>query len=404
MAIESPTTATRTPLSSRQDDETTRVSKGIRAASSRDVADDAGADETANMEQKHDKKRKEIGTAKKNTVRRKKSRQSVFRQAVGIYTLRSSRLSCTKTKMKERVKQQRQPASGFFDQTTVTRMCTTATATGTTTATTIPLLSRHGGVSTQIGVVMGADSSKDVTGVADVDDDILLRRHFPRYHFDKEETVFPRDINKYMVDKSSSPGCNGTVVRKEDGTVHLIYLNFYLADGGLQICGFDCTCCTVGGHPYDLEVVIVELDQTGTLSGLLFAPHGSEEHFWVRDPEDLEAALGGEGGDGARPKVFVSRGTHASYPVSGTVYRIFGFANDVCNDPVESEIPFVPLEQAAIDLELIDDVFSGPKSKITRDWSVAPVSRVSSVKYQRLLPAWSQITGAAGENLSVSVS
>lgn len=196
MAIESTTTATRTPLSSRQDDETTPVGKGIRAASSRDVADDAGADETANMEQKHDKKRKEIGTAKKNTVHRKKSRQSVFRQAVGIYTLRSSRLSCTKAKMKERVKQQRQPASGFFEQTTVTRMSTTATATGTTTATTIPLLSRHGGVSTQIGVVMGADSSRDVTGVADVDDDILLRRHFPRYHFDKEETVFPRDINK----------------------------------------------------------------------------------------------------------------------------------------------------------------------------------------------------------------
>lgn len=59
-----------------------------------------------------------------------------------------------------------------------------------------------------------------------------------------------------------------------------------------------------------------------TLSGLLFAPHGSEEHFWVRDPEDLEAALGGEGGDGARPRVFVSRGTHASYPVSGTGERL----------------------------------------------------------------------------------
>ena len=59
--------------------------------------------------------------------------------------------------------------------------------------------------------------------------------------------------------------------------------------------------------------------------------------------------------------------------------------------------------QAAIDLELIDGVFSGPKSKITRDWSVAPVSRVSSVKYQRLLPAWSQVKDAAGENLSVYV-
>lgn len=56
---------------------------------------------------------------------------------------------------------------------------------------------------------------------------------------------------------------NYCTAHREDGTVHLIYLNFYFAPGGLQVCGFDCTCCAVGDHPYDLEAVIVELGQTG---------------------------------------------------------------------------------------------------------------------------------------------
>lgn len=51
---------------------------------------------------------------------------------------------------------------------------------------------------------------------------------------------------------------------------------------------------------------------------MCYAPHGSSEHFWIGDQDDLDEILGGEGGDGLRPKVYVSRGKHASYPVGGT--------------------------------------------------------------------------------------
>lgn len=43
----------------------------------------------------------------------------------------------------------------------------------------------------------------------------------------------------------------------------LIYMNFYLEDGGLRLCGCQSTCCTAGDHAYDLEVVVVELDSVG---------------------------------------------------------------------------------------------------------------------------------------------
>ena len=72
--------------------------------------------------------------------------------------------------------------------------------------------------------------------------------------------------------------------------------------------------------PPPTPLVVCRFEQT--VSGMLFAPRRSEEHFWVRDPKDLEATLGGEAGDGVRPKVFVSRGNHATYPVSGTGERL----------------------------------------------------------------------------------
>lgn len=41
---------------------------------------------------------------------------------------------------------------------------------------------------------------------------------------------------------------------RADGRTWLIYMNYYLMDGGVQVC-----CNTVGAHEYDLEIVIVEL-------------------------------------------------------------------------------------------------------------------------------------------------
>lgn len=46
----------------------------------------------------------------------------------------------------------------------------------------------------------------------------------------------------------------------------LIYINYYVDDGGLQVCGCACTCCTTGDHPYDLEVVVVEVDPNSVSS------------------------------------------------------------------------------------------------------------------------------------------
>lgn len=57
------------------------------------------------------------------------------------------------------------------------------------------------------------------------------------------------------------------------------------------------------------------------------------------------------------------------------------------------------MQQAATELEKVDGEFDGPATKIDRDWSEAPVVRLSDVQIRQFMPAWSEITGALCEIL-----
>lgn len=72
----------------------------------------------------------------------------------------------------------------------------------TTAAPTAPLLeglvtaavAPAGGEGPPMGAGMSENAADMVTDVEDTD--ALLRRHFPRYFFDKEEDTYPCDLNK----------------------------------------------------------------------------------------------------------------------------------------------------------------------------------------------------------------
>lgn len=70
-------------------------------------------------------------------------------------------------------------------------------------------------------------------------------------------------------------------------------------------------------HPSPPRPPCVVVSRSQGVAGVCYAPHSSSEHFWIGDQDDLNEILGGEGGDGLRPRVYVSRGKHAGYPVSG---------------------------------------------------------------------------------------
>ncbi|CAM9291755.1 unnamed protein product [Pylaiella littoralis] len=213
--------------------------------------------------------------------------------------------------------------------------------------------------------------------------DELLLKHFPRYFYDEKEIYYPIDLNKYIVDNSTVDGVNGVATRSKDReNTWLIYMSYYRFDGGVPQLG------GTGSHEHDLETVIVEIANTDqSVRGVFYGPHSSHEHMWIRDQNDLNEILN----NGGRPRVFVSRSKHASYPIRGKVYRLVGFGTDECINPTKRDRPLFILSQHSKNVELIDGTFAGPKKRITRDWSVAPLTRLSKVRTRRALPPVQQI-------------
>lgn len=59
---------------------------------------------------------------------------------------------------------------------------------------------------------------------------------------------------------------------------------------------------------------------------------------------------------------------------------------------VHFSLPFLCVLQHARGVDRIDGKFSGPKKRITRDWSVAPGSRIKNVRKRRALPPAKQVS------------
>lgn len=109
--------------------------------------------------------------------------------------------------------------------------------------------------------------------------------------------------------------------------------------------------------------------------------------MWIRNKDDLEQIIGNTD----RPKVFISLGKHASYPISGKILRLFGVGTDKCENPMAKDRPLILLNKSTRELTRIDGVFSGPKSKISRDWSTAPGTRLKNVSKRRVVPTPAQV-------------
>ncbi len=98
----------------------------------------------------------------------------------------------------------------------------------------------------------------------------------------------------------------------------IVYIFLYRVNPGYSTCGH-----TMGSyHTGDVEHVTVLHGKDGP-QRMYFAAHGSTQGRWV-DWEDVEKTKDGH------PIVYVSKGSHASYPRKGRYVRVFGFANDHC--------------------------------------------------------------------------
>ena len=99
--------------------------------------------------------------------------------------------------------------------------------------------------------------------------------------------------------------------------------------------GYSIGCFKVGDHPADVERLVILFDQRSKEPmWVYFGAHGKGEGVWKKYSEcrfDKEGRL----------KVYVSPYSHGLYPAPGIYYRIFGLANDVCDESGEKWVPML---------------------------------------------------------------
>jgi len=103
--------------------------------------------------------------------------------------------------------------------------------------------------------------------------------------------------------------------------LHIYYIYFFAYNGPYKI-----LFKNIGSHYADIEHITVEVNRhTGNLLRVYYSAHGYKAGMW-KNADEIDYNIDG------RPIVYLAKGSHASYPKSGTYYRIYGFANDLCNN------------------------------------------------------------------------
>ena len=112
-----------------------------------------------------------------------------------------------------------------------------------------------------------------------------------------------------------------TVNHFEDNIAEVVYFYFFPYNSGYKVFGK-----TFGAHYADIEHCTVRVERNIYTDewervGTYYAAHGSKWGQWDYS--------------GRSPTVYIANGSHASYPSAGTYGRIYGFANDHCDDGYE---------------------------------------------------------------------
>lgn len=202
----------------------------------------------------------------------------------------------------------------------------------------------------------------------------LLEKFLPIFHCDKSEKYLSVngniffETNRIMYDNTVV----GHVVEKNNNK-YLYYYMIYTHDGGKQI-----LCYSIGGHLLDIECVIVELDEYDKMTGLCYQPHGTKEHFWIKDLDDLNKICKED-----RAMVYMSKSKHASYPIPGKIYRIYGFGNDNCN-PKELSYTVIQMSEY-LQNTLNYGAMSGFPNRLNQDLTTIPTIRLKQIKYKSLI-------------------
>lgn len=108
-------------------------------------------------------------------------------------------------------------------------------------------------------------------------------------------------------------------VRRHGSGYDLVYITHYSYNGAYRIAG----CIDAGMHDADFEHMTIRLNASMAVIAVWYGSHGWRDGCW-RFPGQFEVEAG------CRPVAYVAYHGHGLYPEPGRWWRIWGFANDVC--------------------------------------------------------------------------
>jgi len=111
---------------------------------------------------------------------------------------------------------------------------------------------------------------------------------------------------------------------KEDNEkIYIYFFLFYGYNGSYNILYIDET----GQHYNDVEHFTYEIDiKTQKLERIFFSNHGKKDGIW-KNIKDVEM----DKTEKDRPVLYVAKNGHGFYPKSGSIFRVYGLANDLTN-------------------------------------------------------------------------
>lgn len=156
------------------------------------------------------------------------------------------------------------------------------------------------------------------------------------FKFSRAETCRNTDVSSFLGIALPSEPCGRPLYYTRDkaafrGADYLaVTFSLFFADNpGYRVCG----CVTAGRHSGDVERVVVLFDEADSEPcWVYYGAHGAGQGVW-RQWADCEKTAAGH------LVVHVAPQSHGMYPEKGRYLRVFGFANDVCDDDGEAWIP-----------------------------------------------------------------
>lgn len=112
-------------------------------------------------------------------------------------------------------------------------------------------------------------------------------------------------------------------VREDKEKIHIYFFLFYGYNGSYNILYIDET----GQHYNDVEHFTYEIDiKTQRLKRIFFSSHGKKDGIW-KNIQDVEIDKLDKVKN--RPVLYVAKNGHGFYPKSGSIFRVYGLANDL---------------------------------------------------------------------------